>query len=345
MANFTMELREVLRAHNIFEFAYPFYDEKKRPDFEKNFIRHFYFREICCPNIERFQMYLEDKFATVFPYYNELMKTATYEYDIENPYNLTETYTRNVDSMGKANGVQSVIDQIRKKETGQTDTESEANRNENQSSKGRDFQNDLTSNTTETEEKDASTSILDGSTVDKSHKTSEKGSSRTNSEDQKYMDTPQGLTNLNDTKYLTNLTRKTGQSADSENVSEDGTNTQTVHNSTVNDELKRSTVETSGELQSTVNRTNETDLSGKETQTGKAVTQSEGEQRSTQDSNVRSENIGKQTETYTMTRKGNIGVNPASHEVDHHILTQKTLKRIEEMFFNECEDLFMLVYE
>lgn len=332
MAVYTMELRDVLKQHNIFAFAYPFYDEKKRTEFEEAFKRHFYFREICCPNIDRFQIYLEDKFRTVFPYYNELMKTAQYEYDIENPYNLTETYTRNVDSMGKANGVSSVVDMMQRKETGKTDTESEANRNETQTGTGKDIQNDNGTSKTERSE------TVDNDTTRNASKTTETGSSGNKTSDQKYLDTPQGLTNLNDSKYLTNLTLNNEHHSENANGQESANERGTSDTKTDGESI------TTDEKRSTVERETQNDVTGKETQTGKTTAETEGEQRSTQDSNTRSENIGKQTETYTMTRKGNIGVNPASNEVDHHIITQKTLKRIEEMFFNECEDLFMLVY-
>ena len=300
MAKYTMELRDVLKCASLFDFSYPFYDEKKRHEFETAFVRHFYFREICCPNIERFKIYLEDKFATVFPYYNELMKTATIQYSLENPYNLTETYTRDVDSVGKANSGSFTVEQTEHSESGESNAESERN-------------------TTATQD---GSSTTNGTVTDSNTRTTDTNGGSNQESSEKFLDTPQGLVDLSDNDYVTNLKHNTTENTNNEHVEETtgGTKTEEVNGST------------------------ESNSTGKETQTGKTTAQSSGEQRSRLDNNARSENIGKQKETYTLTRKGNIGVNPASYEIDAHIVTQKTLKRIEEMFFNECEDLFMLVY-
>lgn len=324
MAKYTIELRDVAKHYPLFSFPYPFYDEKKRKEFEQSFVRHFYFREICCPSVEQFLFYLEDKMNIVFPYYNELMRTAQIEYDVENPYKLTETYTRSIDRQDKMHGVFSGVDQLQRSESGQTDTENETNRNESQTGTGKDVSIDSgTAKTVKAETVDSESSRNANTT----------GSGNT-TDIEKFLDTPQGLTDLSESDYLTNLTRKNGTNSSEQDVTESGTGkTETDGTTTTTDERN-----------GTVSRETKNDVEGKETATGKTSVQAESEQKATQDSNTRSENVGKQLETYTMTRKGNIGVNPASHEIDCHINTQRTLKRIEEMFFNECEDLFMMVY-
>lgn len=312
VAKYTIELRDVVKHYPIFNFPYPFYDEHKRREFEQSFIRHFYFREICCPSVEQFLFYLEDKFRLVFPYYNELMRTATLDYDIENPYNLTETYTRNVDSMGESRGVYSGVDQMQRSETGNTETENTSNAN----SKTETNYNEVVDGE----------SSRNATTTDNGKQTGK--NSNTNTETTKFLDTPQGAVNLDAVDYLTNLTQKksTG-SGESETTNN---NTQTVNDGS--------------ETLTETNSTTETNYFENSSNESKTSVQAESEQKSTQDSNTRNKNEQKQVETYTMVRKGNIGVNPASHEIDCHIVTQKTLKRIEEMFFNECEDLFMMVW-
>ena len=110
MANFSVELRTVIEAGvNIFGFPYDFYDETKRAEFEKNFIRHFYFREIGCETTERFRWYLEDKMRTVFPYYNELFKAAQIEYNILDNYNVKEEYEIRRKGLDKENNVSSSV--------------------------------------------------------------------------------------------------------------------------------------------------------------------------------------------------------------------------------------------
>lgn len=332
VAKYTIELRDVVKHYPIFSFPYPFYDEHKRREFEQSFIRHFYFREICCPSVEQFLFYLEDKFQLVFPYYNELMRTATLEYDIENPYNLTETYTRNVDSMGESRGIYSGVDQMQRSETGNTETESSSTRKEDQHGTGK---STTTDNSTS---KTVGNEVVDGESSRNATTTDNGKNSNTTNETTKFLDTPQGAVDLDSIDYLTNLTnKKTEGSGSSEN-------TQTVKDGSESLTETDSTSTTTGNATSVTDSETECNVTENGSSEGKTIVQTEGEQKVTQDSNTRNKNEQKQVETYTMVRKGNIGVNPASHEIDCHIVTQKTLKRIEEMFFNECEDLFMLVW-
>ena len=56
-------------------------------------------------------------------------------------------------------------------------------------------------------------------------------------------------------------------------------------------------------------------------------------------------NEGQQTETLTLTRKGNIGVMTGSDLIKKHIDLQKELNNVINMFFEkECNDLFMKIY-
>ena len=113
MANYTIELKDVIEhGYNIFDFAYPFYNDDKKPAFEQSFIRHFYFREIGCDTVDRFKLYLKDKMLTVFPYYNELFKTALIEYDKLNNYNLTDKTVRTLENTGKNAGFSSSVGQL-----------------------------------------------------------------------------------------------------------------------------------------------------------------------------------------------------------------------------------------
>nr|DAK73636.1 MAG TPA: Lower collar protein [Caudoviricetes sp.] len=85
-----------------FNFNFPFYNEEKRAEFEQNFLRHFYMREIGLETIDYFMLRLEDKLNTIMPYYNKLLMANEKEY---NPfYNeiIDETITR--DRTGKTNG-------------------------------------------------------------------------------------------------------------------------------------------------------------------------------------------------------------------------------------------------
>lgn len=85
-----------------FNFAFPFYDETKRAEFEQNFLRHFYMREIGLETIEYFMLRLEDKLNTIMPYYNKLLLANAKEYDPFYTEVIDETINR--ERNGKSNG-------------------------------------------------------------------------------------------------------------------------------------------------------------------------------------------------------------------------------------------------
>lgn len=85
-----------------FNFNFPFYNEEKRAEFEQNFLRHFYMREIGLETIDYFMLRLEDKLNTIMPYYNKLLTANAKEYDPFYTEIIDETITR--ERSGKTNG-------------------------------------------------------------------------------------------------------------------------------------------------------------------------------------------------------------------------------------------------
>ena len=81
-----------------------------------------------------------------------------------------------------------------------------------------------------------------------------------------------------------------------------------------------------------------------ETENAKTTNTFTGEERTTADNNTRTRSEGYTTETIEHTKKGNIGVDTDADMIQKHIALQKILTQIEKMFFDECEDLFMLVW-
>ena len=80
MANFTMEVREMMNhplINGVFTFDYEFYSDniQDKETFEKLFVSHFYFREICFETPERFKMKLQSKLNLIMPYYRQLALT------------------------------------------------------------------------------------------------------------------------------------------------------------------------------------------------------------------------------------------------------------------------------
>lgn len=412
MANYTIELRHVVENHNIFNFNYTFYDENERVKFENNFIRHFYFREIGSETIDRFIWNLQDKFATVFPYYNELFKATQIEYSVLDNYNLTETITREQQNKGKSSGVSSTVGQVfdnhqtderetlnvrgdnTRTENGTSETvhngtsETSGTGKENRESSGTitreqnahsettNSGTNLTENTiTETVEgENSNTQKVEGTT------TKNGSSSGTSSEEtsKKFLDTPQGLTDLSNSNYITTLnhdetdgsteTESTETATNTETTTGSGTNKTTSNRTDISDgnttdegsanSSESESTETSENGETTTENNSKTTVSDNSTgSTEIGVTENStvsqdsdlintftGEQKRTEDNNTRTQSEGSQTESIKTVRKGNIGVDTDADMLQKHIKLQEILKKIELMFFDECEDLFMGVY-
>ena len=344
MAEYTIELKDVVKNHNIFDFKYPFYDEMKRHDFEESFIKHFYFREICCPSIDRFMVYLNDKMNTVFPYYNELFKASLIDYDVLDNYKLTETYERNTESDNKQSGISSSVGKVIDEQTTETNENRTTDTNGSAESTGKDTEHETTSTVTqadgETKTETTENETLNGTVSSMENKID--NSSQTVNE--KFLDTPQGLVSLSDGKYISSLKQTETSATNTANTTDTTTTNNTTTTNGTSDTNSTQTTKTDSERDNVRNSSTTTDTTGKETVDGSTSTTLNGEQRTTNDNNTRLYSNGKQVEKYTLTRRGNIGVDTDSQGIEKHIRLQKTLKSIERMFFDECEDLFMIVY-
>lgn len=76
----TAEIIESARP-KIFDFDFPIYDETYRSILETKILRNYYFDEIGFETYGRFKMALENKLNLIMPYYNDLYKSASLEYD------------------------------------------------------------------------------------------------------------------------------------------------------------------------------------------------------------------------------------------------------------------------
>ena len=385
MAEYTIELGKAIEMGNIlFDFHYEFYDENKRPKFETDFLRHFYFREIGAETFDRFKHNLIDKFQTVFPYYNSLFNAAQIEYNVLDNYNIKEEYTITRESSDKSRGESFSVGQVQDEQTTNVDSVQDTESKIISSADGEKTETEITeldgTKTTEGNEKsvtDETSSTTEGKTINENGSTTDsesvtgtsttstsKTGEKNNEEIKKFLDTPQGLLNLDNTDYLTNLTQIEGSESTTENINESGEKSEektangtsekdtvmegsssTTGKTTENKDTTGSEI-TSGTEERTLNGTTHdsetTDGTGKVT--GNTVTNFNGEQKSTLDNNTRRFSEGSQVEKSVYTKRGNIGVDTDSDMIQKHIALQKVLKKIEKMFFDECEDLFMLVY-
>ena len=293
MANFSIELRRILETgERIFpdnydhcEFSVPdktsgFTRVISKEKFEEAFCKHFYFREIGAETVDQFKWFLADKINLVFPAYNEVLRASAIEYAVLDNYELRETTTRNIETEGESSGTAT-------SEGTSTNTET------------------ATAKTTQEETSNAKTESENTATSEGS-KTSNQSNTK------KFLDTPQGLTNLNDSSYLTNLT------------DDKGNGSETVNNSQSESD------------------TTETDSSRNYTENVTSSRQGSGEQ--TANNTTSTERKDTTKETVDVLHKGNIGVDSDAVMVQKHIKLQKMVANVYRDFFKECEDLFMLVF-
>ena len=86
----------------IFDFDYPFYSEERRKQFEQHFIEHFYFDEIGQETPARFKHRLKIKLNLIMPYWNKIFLADELEQRILDNYDVTETYTSNIENTSNA---------------------------------------------------------------------------------------------------------------------------------------------------------------------------------------------------------------------------------------------------
>jgi hypothetical protein len=296
MAKYSVELGDIVKSGlKVFNFDYEFYDPNKKPEFEQLFIDHFLFREIGTETVGRFQHYLKVKCHEVLPYYNLLFKTALYEYDVKNNYNLTETFTKTNTNTKEVTG----------------------NATQN-GSLNRDAEVSATGNKTNT--LDSTTSHTENIDFTKADTLTENG---TVAVDNKKVgsDTPNALLSMADIK--TNVYASKAEI-------EDGTTTTTAEK--VDNATETTTRTTVDNIDATSHDTT-TDTSTEDTT-----------ETTTNTANTTQNETGNGSETYTLERVGDIGVDTTPDKLKKHIELQKVLTTVYSQFFDECEDLFMQIY-
>jgi hypothetical protein len=339
MSDYTMELNEVLaNSYNIFNFPYDIIAEYKT-GFEGAFTKHFFYREIGFETPERFIAALEDKMATVFPYYNYLLKQKSLEYQILSNYALNDKTTTT-------------------REHSETLTDDTATTT----------QNDITNDTTETgndtnnrtlhkaDGTDTVSSTTTAKTVDTNEETvntqdtqttetADTNDSLTIDTDNKHVDSdvPNNIVSMTDiegnvyaskafiennkqtnadTKHEDNVgtANVKGTNSNQANVKDNTTETGTISNDLTSDETEQNTLTKNEGSKSIIN--NDTAAQVKGTKTALAT----------------------DTETVEHNITGNVGVQTDMDAMLNDFELQKVLQQVYLLFFNECEDLFMCLF-
>lgn len=196
----------------IFDFSYPIYDESYKPILERKILMHFYLREIGFETVGIWKLYLNTKMNEIMPYYNELYKTTTLEF---NPL-----YDTNLTRERKA------------KYTGDKTEMGESTNNDNMDNTNSSTLYDIT--TANTNGNTQSNQNINGTENGKSQNIENRENIN------KYSETPQGaLDNLLNGTYLTNATQDTNNNTINNTIENTTTNETTLN--TTNTEKTDST--------------------------------------------------------------------------------------------------------
>lgn len=89
------KVNEVLEKcwNKIFDTSFPIFDEAYRSVLCKKILKHFYLREICCETVGIWKMWLNERMEMIMPYYNQLYKSATLEFNPLYDVDLNTTHT------------------------------------------------------------------------------------------------------------------------------------------------------------------------------------------------------------------------------------------------------------
>lgn len=131
----------------IFSFDYKCYgDDEDKKHLEQHILRKYFNREICCSSLVKWQMYLYSRLNDIMPKYNALytanLQLIENAVNVLNPYAITESKDRNIDTKSTDTGKTSVS---------------------NTSKGSNEYKDDTTNNTTgtETDKSNASTKYSD----------------------------------------------------------------------------------------------------------------------------------------------------------------------------------------
>lgn len=80
----------------VFDFGFPFYDEAYRSVLEKKILKHYYTREICAETVGLWKLWLDTKLNEIMPYYNQLYKSTTLEFNPFYDFDYTTTSNRDI---------------------------------------------------------------------------------------------------------------------------------------------------------------------------------------------------------------------------------------------------------
>ncbi len=78
----------------IFNFDFPIWEENYRTTLERKIIMHYLRKEICTETPEMWKVFLNERLNLIMPFYNQMYKSVSIEYDMLNDVDWTETFNK-----------------------------------------------------------------------------------------------------------------------------------------------------------------------------------------------------------------------------------------------------------
>lgn len=89
---------------HFFNFSYPIWAESYKPVLERKIIMKYFTKEICSEDVGEWKIFLEQRMNEIMPYYNEVYKTVSKEFEWLVDMDNSETYEGNKMQTGTING-------------------------------------------------------------------------------------------------------------------------------------------------------------------------------------------------------------------------------------------------
>lgn len=88
---------------SVFDFDFPIASENHRQELETKILKNYYFRQICCEDVEEWKLRLSNKLNLIMPYYNELYQSKAYLVDFMDDVNYSRTVSEDTARTGMEN--------------------------------------------------------------------------------------------------------------------------------------------------------------------------------------------------------------------------------------------------
>ena len=334
-----MDVNEVIKLArpNIFNFDYPKWDSEYNEMLEEKILRTYYMREIGVETYGLFKLRLQVKLNDIMPYYNKLYESEKLKFDPLKEIDLSTVYTKEGNSSYEKL-VERILNEVIAKNGVVVKTDSR----------------DLTEGggETHTENKtNGRVEDLSKHTADDKYLTSEsitgedvvgQSDSNTNQDGNDwslFSDTPQGTTsniNLGSNDYLTNATRKIGESETLDNTTFSNSKNQNIEGNV--SEHNTGNVLQNNSVDETEEKTGNKEFNKTENLTGNSNESITDESNKDRTDNKKEDGSRNSIEEFTQTMTGKNSVKSYSALVKEY---RHTFLNIDRMVIEEMGDLFM----